>query len=198
MFDRNGTLGILSALGLLWTGSALFSSLNRAINRVCGLGDRQLRPFHRRKLWELVMSLGIVIIFFFSWGISFVISLLPERFSGPLSLNLTTGLLSFILMFLIVSLVYKFIPNCKTYWRFVWPGALLAAILLEALQLIFSVYLIDFTRFQLVYGSIAAVVILLLRVYFSALAVIVGAEFTTQYGLLKSTPGNFDTGQSTR
>jgi membrane protein len=160
IIKMRGTFGILSALGLLWTGSALFSSLNRAINRSCGISVGKSAPFHKRKLWELSMSLGIIIVFIFSWGVS-----------------------------LLVSILYKFIPNCKMHWRFIWPGALLAAVLLEGLQILFSVYITSFASFELIYGSITAIVIVLLWVYFSALAVILGAEFITQYSLMKLNPG---------
>jgi membrane protein len=189
IIKMRGTFGILSALGLLWTGSALFSSLNRAINRSCGISVGKSAPFHKRKLWELSMSLGIIIVFIFSWGVSLLVSILPEGLSGMLSLNVLTGFLSFILLFLVLSLIYKFIPNCKMHWRFIWPGALLAAVLLEGLQVLFSVYITSFASFELIYGSITAIVIVLLWVYFSALAVILGAEFITQYSLMKLNPG---------
>jgi membrane protein len=78
-------------------------------------------------------------------------------------------------------LLYKFVPNTKTHWRSVWPGALLAAALFELARTLFIFYLDNFANYQLIYGSITSIIILLIWIYYSAFIMILGAEFTFQY-----------------
>ena len=92
------------------------------------------------------------------------------------SLALTAG------MFL---LVYKFMPNTSTYWRYVWPGAMVAAVLFELAKNLFVFYLSRFTNFENVYGALTPVIVLSLWTYLSGLILIFGAELSSEYGRLR-------------
>ena len=78
-------------------------------------------------------------------------------------------------------MIYKFIPNTKTYWRYVWPGAVLAAVLFEVGKGLFLSYLDTFANYQRVYGSLGSVVVLLTWTYASSFILLVGAEFSSEY-----------------
>jgi membrane protein len=93
-------------------------------------------------------------------------------------------LTAFLLLLAVFLLLYKFIPNVKTHWRYVWPGALLAAILFEIARTVFVLYLEKYANYQLIYGSIASIIVLLVWIYYSAFITILGAEFTFQYSRL--------------
>ena len=73
----------------------------------------------------------------------------------------------------------------QTYWRHIWPGALLAAVLFELARTLLIFYLENFANYQLVYGSIASIIVLLVWIYYSAFIMILGAEFTYQYGRMR-------------
>ena len=85
----------------------------------------------------------------------------------------------------IKTLVNHFAPNCKTYWRYVWPGALIAAILFEVAKGIFIWYLDNLATYDQVYGSVTSVMSLLLWMWVSALILIMGAEISSEYGRMK-------------
>ena len=91
-----------------------------------------------------------------------------------------------IISFSIFMAIYKFLPNTKTYWRFVWVGALLAAVLFEVSKGLFLWYLETFAQFDQLYGNLASVVILMIWTYISAIILIAGAEFSSEYGRIKS------------
>ena len=91
-------------------------------------------------------------------------------------------LLSFIANLAIFLTLYKVLPNTKTHWRYIWPGALLAALLFEGGKYLFVFYLENFATFSAVYGSIGSVIALLLWAYVSAFILILGAELSSEYG----------------
>ncbi|MDD5289480.1 MAG: YihY/virulence factor BrkB family protein, partial [Dehalococcoidales bacterium] len=167
---QRGTIGVLSIVLLFWGANALFGAISLAINRAWGIC--QYRPFFIRKASELGMSLGTGILFFLSLGTSAIISILRGVFdlSAVKLIIVDAGgrLVAFLLIFAVFLLLYKLIPNTKTYWRYVWPGALLAAVLFEAARTLFVFYLENFANYQLIYGSIASIIILLVWVYYSA------------------------------
>ena len=132
------------------------------------------------------MALGTGILFLLSLGASAIISIVRSGFGLPAEKLMVVGvgsrLVAFLLILAVFLLFYKLIPNTRTYWRPVWPGALLAAILFEIARTLFLFYLENFANYQLIYGSIASIIVLLVWIYYSAFIMILGAEFSFQYG----------------
>ena len=92
---------------------------------------------------------------------------------------------SFALVLMVFLMLYKYMPNTRTYWRYIWLGALVAAILFETTKNLFIIYLNTFTNFANVYGTLAPVVALLLWTYLSGLILILGAELSSEYGRIR-------------
>ncbi len=183
-----GALGLVSIVGLFWSASAMFGAVSLAINRAWGI--RRGRPFFTAKARELGMAFGTGILFLLSLGTSAVITVLRRVMDLSAAemtvMDMGGRLVAFLLILAVFLLLYKLIPNTTTYWRNVWPGALLAAVLFEiARTSLFLFYLNNFATYQLIYGSISSVIGLLVWIYYSAFIMIVGAEFTFQYGLMR-------------
>jgi membrane protein len=187
IINLRGTLGILSVIGLLWGASAMFSAINLAINRAWDI--RRDRPFYIRKARELVMVFGIGILFLLSLGASAIITILQRVADHPAAdmiiVNIGSRLVAFLLILAVFMLLYKLVPNTKTHWRYIWPGAILAAVLFEIARTLFILYLNNFANYQLIYGSIGSIIALLVWIYFSAFIVILGAEFSFQYSRMR-------------
>jgi membrane protein len=181
-----GAAGVLSILLLFWGASAVFSSISLAINRAWDI--RLHRSFFIRKASELIMALSTGLIFLLSLGASAAISILRGVFNLPAAKMMTVGLGSrlaaFLLILAVFLLLYKLVPNSKTNWRDIWPGAILAAVFFEIARTLFIFYLENYANYQLVYGSIASIIVLLVWIYYSAYIIIMGAEFTSQYSRL--------------
>jgi membrane protein len=163
----------------------MFGAINRTINRAWDI--HQDRPFHIRKLRDLSMALGISILFFLSLGATSIYSILSSTDLPVIgtALNVGARLLAFLPSFAIFLILYKLIPNTKTYWRYVWPGALLAAVLFEVSKSIFVLYLDRFATYELIYGSVGSVIALLFWIYVAAFILILGAEFSAEYGRMR-------------
>ena len=188
-----GALGLFAVVGLFWSGSAIFGAVNRSINRAWDV--HKDRPIYIGKPRQLVMALAVGLLFMMS-----VSTATLARIAGRLGQidfpgvdflvsNFVRVLLqgsSFLLMLMIFLLIYKFMPNTKTYWRYIWPGAVVGAFLFEICKNLFIVYLNQFAKFENIYGSLAPVIALLLWAYVSSLILILGAELSSEYGRLRN------------
>ncbi|MCS6954056.1 MAG: YihY/virulence factor BrkB family protein [Bryobacterales bacterium] len=81
----------------------------------------------------------------------------------------------------VTALLYKLGPNRPQQWRYVWPGAVLATLLWLAATLAFSWYVRNMAEYNILYGSIGAVIALLIWMYVLAVVALVGCEFNAAY-----------------
>lgn len=187
-----GALGLFSVIGMLWAGSAVFGALNRSINRAWDIHTD--RPLYKGKPRQLLMALVVGVLFALSFSSAAVV-----RTAETLSQYDVPGLafllqqvgqillqsLSFILVLAIFLLIYKFMPNTKTYWRYIWPGAVVGAVLFELAKNLFILYL-ERSTYQSIYGSVTPVIVLLLWAYVSSLILLAGAELSSEYGRMRN------------
>jgi membrane protein len=183
-----GALGVGSILGLIWSASAVFGAITRAMNRAWDVQED--RPFYINKLRDLGMALVVFVLFFIATSISSAIQLFASRdlgipgqiFLQDLGLGqLALWVVPWIISFGVFLLIYRFVPNCQTSLRHIWLGAAIAAILFEASKSLFVWYLGQFANYTLVYGSLASAIALLLWIYISSLILIFGAEISSEY-----------------
>ena len=190
--ELRGALGIFAIIGLLWSGSAVFGAITRAVNRAWDI--RRDRPFYSNKPRQLMMGAAMGPMFLLSIAMATIarsasrlqdIGLPGHEFFVK---NIAQALLqgsSLLLMVGLFLMLYKYLPNTRTCWRHIWPGALVAAILFELSKNIFIVYVNTFATFENIYGSLAPVVALLLWSYISSLILILGAELSSEYGRMR-------------
>jgi membrane protein len=84
--------------------------------------------------------------------------------------------IALLLLSLVVSAAYRFAPNSRSTLRSLMPGALLAVALWAFASLAFAFLVPLFPDYGAVYGSFGAAISLLIYLYASALAVLLGAE----------------------
>ena len=166
-----GPIGLIGGLGLLYSASAIFAVLSSTFNVIWGA---RRRPFWRRTLIGLLAVLLVVFLFVFS---------LLTRTVGALDLAPAGGLawfgasLDFWVTLVACWVLYIWLPNDRVIGWAALGGAVLAAGLWQAAKIAFGIYLTSgLTHMDLVYGSLASVVVLLLWVYFSSIVLFVGAE----------------------
>ena len=78
-------------------------------------------------------------------------------------------------------LMYRTMPRAQVRWRDVWLGGLIAGLLWEASQQLFFWYLANLATYNVIYGSVGAIIAFLLWAYLSAQIFLLGAEFTAEY-----------------
>jgi membrane protein len=89
--------------------------------------------------------------------------------------------LPYVFTVLFFSFLYTVLPSTSVAWAEVLPGAIMSSFAWEVAKNGFTVYLSRFAAYNLVYGSVGAVIALLLWAYISAVILLLGAEFTVQY-----------------
>jgi membrane protein len=189
-----GTLSVFSILGIIWTASAMFGAISRAVNRAWNVEGGP--PFYIAKLRHIAMALvtGVLLVVssllitswvFLSHVEEFIGDVLPLLFLSNSVYLVFTGLVSVLMTFAIFLIIYKFIPHTDTDWSDIWLGALVAALLFEIGRNAFVFYLNNFENYDQIYGSLASVVILLVWLFISALILIIGAEFASEFARMK-------------
>lgn len=169
-----GSIGLIGAIGLLWSASAIFTVLSSTFNIIW---DARPRPLIYRRLVGLIAVVLTVLLFVFSL-LTRTLAAFALPAQGALTKNLLNAGLDFSATVLICWLLYTLLPNGRVHIPSSLSGALLAAVLWQGAKTGFSIYLTSgLTRLDLVYGSLASVVVLVLWVYFSSLILFLGAEF---------------------
>jgi membrane protein len=88
------------------------------------------------------------------------------------------------LLYFGIAFVYKYAPSLKKRWNLLSPGAILATALTLLTTLLFSYWVNNFAAYDKVYGSIGAVLILMLLIYFNSLILLIGFELNVSITVL--------------
>jgi membrane protein len=84
-------------------------------------------------------------------------------------------------MLLVVAIIYRFAPNIRDYgWQGLMPGALFAVLCWLAATAAFRMYLSYFNNYNKTYGSLGAVIVLLLWLYVTGIAILLGGEVNSE------------------
>jgi membrane protein len=185
----NTALTWRAALGLLvalWSATAGTKALMMALN--IAYEEKETRSFVRFNLVAIGLTLGGIV------GVTLALSIIvgvPAALQldelGP-STGLAVRVISFSLLlgFVVLGLavLYRLCPaREEAKWRWVTPGSILAAVLWILVSLAFSFYVANFGSYDAAYGSLGAVVVVLLWFYLSAFVVMLGAELNAELEL---------------
>ena len=187
-------LGIGAILGIMWTAIIGFGAVARAVNRAWEISENP--PFYFARPFHALMALFVGSLFLVSTSISSAIEFLTgttrelgiplqELFQVSGAGHMALHLVPTSLNFLIFLMIYRFSPNCKTFWRYIWPGALVAALLLETAKILFLWYLDNVYDYTQVYGSVASVIVLMIWIFVSSMILLLGAQISFEYSRLR-------------
>jgi membrane protein len=125
-----GLLGILSILGLLWSGTSLFASMEFALTEIFGTKQRDML---RQRAMGLIMVLIFIAAVLFVVGANSALAASP----GAGIVGVVAG--AVVLIALMIA-IYRFVPNRTFALKDIWPGAVLAGVLVELFSLLFPLY----------------------------------------------------------
>jgi membrane protein len=185
---QGGTLATVSGLiALLIGATAVFGELQATLNLVW-----EVQPAPTNGVWagiwavlrERIFALTLVFALAFLLLVSLVISAAlasaaalvqgPEQALLSRLLELAVSLLVLTFVF---ALLYKYVPDAEIGWRDVWLGGLITAVLFTLGKTAIGFYLGQ-ASVGSAYGAAGSLVALLVWVYYSALIMFFGAEFT--------------------
>jgi membrane protein len=176
--------GLLSvgAVVTIWSASRGVSAVSFALNKA--YDKQEDRPFWKVAIIMMVFTVAIAVIvvaalLFLIFGEVLardIFSCLDGAETFTRLWRLLRYIVPLVLMLLLFSLLYKFVPNCKLRLKHVLPGAIVASFGWAAASFVFSLYVNDFSTYTRIYGSIGGIIILLLWLYLSSMIVILGGE----------------------
>ncbi|WP_339948505.1 YihY/virulence factor BrkB family protein [uncultured Albimonas sp.] len=179
-------LGLAAILGIglaLWSASRGVASLVEGLN--VAYGERETRGFFKRT--AIVLALTVCMIFGLIAGLGAAL-VLPTIFAivdlGVTAEILLRGARWLLLMGMTIlglSILYRFGPNRRgAKWRWLTPGSIAACGLWLAASIGFSAYVSNFGSYNESFGALAGVVILLMWLWLSAFAVLIGAALNAE------------------
>jgi len=179
---RSGGLISVSILGTIWAASAGVSALIGTLNTVFDV--KETRSYWRVKAiaialtltLSLLVVLGILLVMFGDRFGTWVAGRLHLGSSMKVGLAILNYVVGLVLLLAGLQITYNFGPNTKQEWRLITPGAVVAVVAVIAVSLMFSVYLRFAPSYSATYGSLGAVVVLMVWLYLIGLVIMLGAE----------------------
>jgi membrane protein len=189
-----GSVQILGMIGLLWAASAVFTNITHNLDRAWHVA--QERNFILGRLVGLSMigaiTTGLILLWIISTTLLNVLPVLEIQLWNGESIHLynsyTWSLMArflpyFLIFFTFINL-YKWVPNTTIKWSEAAWGAAVAAMAWELSQRGFGWYLTSgWARYQLVYGSLGAVIAFMLWLYVSSIILLYGAHLSAAIAL---------------
>lgn len=187
--DGAGSLGPLTIVLLLVAASGVMSALRHAINQAWDIEARP--PLLRRKAIDLALVSGGTLVLLLSLSLSAThraADFLDDKATAGAvvagALDAIGAILPLALAAAVILFLYRVLPLERPRTRDIWPGAAVAALLLGAVKVGLEVYFERLSDFGALYGSLGAFMALLVFVYASAIVLVFGAEFASEWARL--------------
>jgi membrane protein len=174
---------VISLLALLWSVSSGVQGLIKSLNVI--YDEKETRGFVKLRGLSLLLTLGAIVVTVVALALITVfpgvIDGLGLGRAGQVAASVARWVVLAVLVLLALGVVYRLGPDrANPRWRWVSPGAVVALVLWLLGSVGFSYYVDNFGKYNQTYGALAAVIILLLWLFLSAFAVLLGAEFNAE------------------
>lgn len=174
----------LSIAGLLFGGTGAFLSLQSALNSAWEVKPDPKKGGIKNMVMKRLLSLGMVLAIAFlllvSLALTSALSAAGDVLLGgfPKAVGLVLNFaLSFAIITLLFAAIYKVLPDAKVEWRDVWVGAVATSLLFVIGKFLIGQY-IGRSNPGNAFGAAGALAVLLVWIYYAAVILLLGAEFT--------------------
>jgi membrane protein len=179
---QHGGLLSFGILGAIWAASAGVSAIIGQLNNVYDV--EETRPYWRVKL----ISIGLTVAFAFLMLLAsslvffgdFIGAWMSQHFGygGIIAMLWKIGkwVVALAALFIALEVVYYFGPDVKQDWKWITPGSVLAVVIWLLASFGLSFYVSRFADYNATYGSLGAVIILMLWFYITGLIMLLGGE----------------------
>jgi membrane protein len=174
---------VVSLLAVLWSVSSGVQGLVKGLNVV--YDERETRGFVKLRGLSLLLTLGAIVVAVVALALITVFPSAIDRLglgqAGQVAASVARWVALAVLVLLALGVIYRLGPDrANPRWRWVSIGAVVALVLWLLGSVGFSFYVDNFGKYNQTYGALAAVIILLLWLFLSAFAVLLGAEFNAE------------------
>lgn len=180
--SRDSAFISFGMLATIWSASTGALAFVHGINKAYNI--KETRPFWKTRLVAILFVFGLAVVIIFSFILiifgrlimSFIFNKLGVDYSSFNFWNSLRYIVIFITMTIIFLLFYYYSPNCKVRLADAFPGAIFSTIGWIVISIAFSFYVNNFGSFSKTYGSIGAIIALLVWLYWSSIIVLTGGE----------------------
>jgi membrane protein len=181
-----GGVSVAAIVGIvvaLWSASSGMSHLIGAIN--LAYDESETRGWVRVRTMSIGLTLGAVVFLVAAFGLIAILPAALAKTGVTVGTRILVNVLRWVLllfgMLTALGLLYRYAPD-RADARFSWttPGGIFATIGFVIVSLLFSLYTANFGRYNETYGTLGAIVVVMLWLYLTALMIIIGAELNAE------------------
>jgi membrane protein len=187
--NRNIWAVIVGALTLFFGATGLFVQLQRSLNNIWKAKVPKKKRLTPKFIRDRFISFGMIVVIGFLLMVSMVATALINLFSEWMSAQLSDSFvfilagvdvtISIILISLLFMLIFNVLPDRKVKWRYAFQGGILSAVLFHIGEYGLNFYF-SIAEPASTFGAAGSIILLMLWVYYSAMILLVGAEYTRQ------------------
>ncbi|MCL6574155.1 MAG: YihY/virulence factor BrkB family protein [Bacillus sp. (in: Bacteria)] len=187
MNQRSGGLLSFGIIGTIWSASNGINSIVYALNKAYNV--KESRSFIVSRGMSILLTFGMILVLILAIVLPifgreigiFLFSKLGYTTEFLRLWNTLSWLVSALILFLIFTGLYWIAPNVKLKCRSALPGAAFATVGWIFSSIGLSFYVSNFSNYSLTYGSIGAIIVLMIWLYISAFIIILGGEINAFY-----------------
>lgn len=196
------TFGLIAAI---WSASVGISAIQDTLNAVYNIEDSRsyimarIQAIGLTLLLIIVVTMGLASLLAGDYFASLAGKRIPEmvmRYAAETAVHIVSWVIASALLALTFAVLYYWAPDCKNRcWHWLTPGGAIGIVGWLAASLGFRLYLHFFNTYTVTYGSLGAVIILLMWFYITGLMLLLGAEVNSQ---IESASGGISLGTRIR
>jgi membrane protein len=180
------TFGLIAAV---WSASVGISAIQDTLNAVYNIEDS------RSYLWARVQAIGLTVLITIIITLGLASLLAGDYFANSagqqisqhwlsdavsIGVRVVGWMIATVFLILTFAILYNWAPDCRSRWHWLTPGATVGIVGWLLASVALRVYLYFFNTYTLTYGSLGAVIILLMWFYITGLMLLLGAEINSQ------------------
>lgn len=174
---------VIGGVGALWSASSAMKHLIEAVN--AAYGEEETRKFLKLRLLALALTVAGVVFILVAFGMVAFLPAAVSKLSLPGPIRVLVSIVRFpvlgVGLMFALAVLYRYAPDRdNARWQWVSWGAAIATVLWLVASILFSVYASSFGNYNKTYGSLAAIIVLMLWLMITAAVVIIGAELNAE------------------
>ncbi len=181
---KAGSLTLTGSLVLVVIALVLVRAVDRTINRIWRGGKRRVTMTFA--IYWTLLTVGPLATALTLWVFSRILTFNIEGLNLSIASQIFYFILPVLIEFSVITTIYIIVPATLVRFQDAVAGGLLVTVLFEVLKKLFAVFIMNFSDYEAIYGALAALPVLMIWICLSWCLVLIGAEFTSCLGLVRS------------
>ncbi len=179
--------GLVSLLVFAWAATGMMAAIRTGLEAAMGVAVS--RPMARGKLIDLLLIVGAAALVIVTAGMTALGEFVQRALGNSTAAGVLVRLAWFLVSIGVILLIYRFVPARGLSFRDGLVGAVVTAVLLQAISFASGLILDKTTNLSVVYGSLTAALVFLYSIYLYACSLLLGAEIAAAWSRPPGPPG---------